>query len=70
MPDKTNQPPSFEDVNLFATNRALKEAVDLEGGSAHTRRLDVFGARMGSAEAFDSRWMVITQNTVAHLLSY
>jgi putative acyl-CoA dehydrogenase len=50
MADEKNQPPPFEDVNLFASDRALREAVDREGGSAYAERLDAFGARMGSAE--------------------
>jgi putative acyl-CoA dehydrogenase len=45
-----NQPPPFEDVNLFASDRALQEAVAREGGASHTGRLTAFGARMGSAE--------------------
>ena len=48
--DVTNQPPPFEDVNLFATDAALREAVKREGGEMHTAHLNQFGARVGSAE--------------------
>ena len=46
----TNQPPPFEDVNLFATDAALRDAVTREGGETHTAHLDAFGTRAGSAE--------------------
>jgi len=46
----TNQPPAFEDVNLFDSDLALQEAVTREGAVAHTPRLGAFGARMGSAD--------------------
>jgi putative acyl-CoA dehydrogenase len=45
-----NQPPPFEDVNLFASDRVLQEALAREGGLAHVAQADRFGARMGSAE--------------------
>ena len=46
----TNQPPPFEDVNLFTSDVALQEAVSRAGGAAHAARLGAFGARAGSAE--------------------
>jgi len=46
----TNQPPPFEDVNLFASDAALQDAVKREGGAAHETHLTGFGARAGSAE--------------------
>lgn len=51
--DVFNQPPPFEDQNLFATDAALRQAVEwaLEDGS--TERLAEFGARCGSAETID-----------------
>lgn len=49
----TNQPPAFEDVNLFETDIALKEAVAREGGGGETEALSRFGARVGSAEVID-----------------
>jgi len=50
MADDANQPPPFENLNLFATDRALTEAVAQNGGAPHAGRLDAFGRRMGSAE--------------------
>src|ERR1700719_225890 len=46
----TNQPPPFEDVNLFTSDVALQAAVAAAGGEMHAERLSVFGARTGSAE--------------------
>ncbi|HYM18624.1 MAG TPA: acyl-CoA dehydrogenase family protein [Micropepsaceae bacterium] len=45
-----NHPPPFEDINLFATDTALEEALKREGGAAHEARVSTFGARVGSAE--------------------
>ncbi len=49
--DVSNQPPPFEDVNLYLTDAALKTGVDKNGGGAHAKHLSDFGARCGSAEA-------------------
>ncbi|MFZ5747114.1 MAG: acyl-CoA dehydrogenase family protein [Pseudomonadota bacterium] len=46
-----NQPPPFEDVNLYASDRALQDAVTAAGGASHDARLTALGARVGSAEA-------------------
>jgi putative acyl-CoA dehydrogenase len=46
----TNQPPPFEDVDLFATDRALSDAVEKAGGAMHAERLGTVGRRAGSAE--------------------
>ena len=46
----SNQPPPFEDVNLFASDVALQAAVVAAGGEMHAERLSAFGARAGSAE--------------------
>ena len=48
-----NQPPPFEDENLFVTDRALSDAVARAGGGAHSERLAALGARVGSAEVND-----------------
>ncbi len=48
--DVTNQPPPFEDVNIFATDRVLNDAVEREGAASHAPSLSTFGARVGSAE--------------------
>jgi putative acyl-CoA dehydrogenase len=46
----TNQPPRFEDVNLFTSDRALTDAVARAGAARHVERLSAFGQRIGSAE--------------------
>lgn len=48
-----NQPPPFEDVNLFTGDRALADAVARAGGAQHAGRLSELGARCGSAEVVD-----------------
>ena len=45
-----NQPPPFEDVNLFTSDRALQAAVTAAGAGVHDERLRAFGAVAGSAE--------------------
>ncbi len=45
-----NQPPPFEDVNLWATDRPLREAVEREGGGWIAETAEAYGARCGSAE--------------------
>src|SRR5262245_30182582 len=46
----SNQPPPFEDVNLFANDKALMEALARESGAPHEMRVSEFGERVGSAE--------------------
>jgi putative acyl-CoA dehydrogenase len=48
-----NQSPPFSDVNLFASDIALREAVAREGGAAATAGLTAFGRIAGSAEAIE-----------------
>ncbi|HVZ91508.1 MAG TPA: acyl-CoA dehydrogenase family protein [Rhizomicrobium sp.] len=48
--DVTNQPPPFEDVDLFNSDISLKEAVARAGAAVHAGRLSDFGRRAGSAE--------------------
>jgi putative acyl-CoA dehydrogenase len=48
--DVFNQPPPFEDVNLFTSDVALQAGVAAAGGETHAERLAAFGARTGSAE--------------------
>jgi putative acyl-CoA dehydrogenase len=45
-----NQPPALGDHNVFATDRALAEALDREGGGWGKDRALALGARVGSAE--------------------
>jgi putative acyl-CoA dehydrogenase len=47
--DVFNQSPPFEDVDLFALDRPLKEAVAANGGAAADAELSEFGRRWGSA---------------------
>src|SRR5688500_3901667 len=48
-----NQPPPFEDVNLYGSDAALKEAVAREGGGGAASALVAFGHLCRSAEAFE-----------------
>ena len=48
-----NQPPPFEDVNLYTSDAALKEAIAREGAAGAANALVAFGAQCGSAEAFE-----------------
>jgi putative acyl-CoA dehydrogenase len=51
--DVTNQPPPFEDINLFETDAPLREAISRSGAEGHQDRLHAFGARAGSAEVME-----------------
>lgn len=48
-----NQPPPLSDYNLFASDRALTEAVRREGAGWAAAELDALGARLGSAETIE-----------------
>ena len=48
-----NQSTPFRDINLFTSDRVLREAVSREGGGAAIPQLMNFGARTGSADAFE-----------------
>src|SRR5215470_15707243 len=52
--DVANQPPPFEDINLFTSDVAVQAAVAAAGGATHAERLSAFGARAGSDET--SAW--------------
>lgn len=49
----TNQSPPFEDVNIYETDVALKEAVRREEGASHEAKIAKMGARAGSAEVME-----------------
>jgi putative acyl-CoA dehydrogenase len=49
----TNQSPPFADVNLFAVDRPLQDAVRANGAAADAKALAAFGQRWGAAEMFD-----------------
>ena len=48
-----NQPPPFEDVDLYALDLPLREGVVREGAAWAEARLQAFGARVGSAEVME-----------------
>ena len=48
-----NQSRPFRDINLFTSDRVLREAVEREGGGAAVPQLMTLGAKTGSAEAFE-----------------
>ncbi len=64
----TNQPPPFEDVNLYKSDIALTDAVRREGGGSHETRLAAFGARAGSAEV--AEWAFEANRNVPQLRSF
>lgn len=49
----TNQPPPFEDVDIFSQDTALKTAVNQANGAQHVQKLSAFGAQCGSAETIE-----------------
>ena len=63
-----NQPPPFEDVNIFSGDAALSGAVAKAGGADHLGRLSTFGARCGSAEVID--WGVQANRNPPQLKSF
>jgi putative acyl-CoA dehydrogenase len=66
--DVTNQPPPFENVNLFTGDRALQDAVAQAGGGAHRERLATFGELCGSAEVAD--WAMQANRNPPQLKSF
>jgi putative acyl-CoA dehydrogenase len=57
-----NQSPPFEDVNLFALDRPLADAVATNGGAAAEQELSEFGQHWGSA-AMGERGRLANENT-------
>jgi putative acyl-CoA dehydrogenase len=57
-----NQSPPFEDVDLFALDRPLADAVAANGGAAAQKELSEFGRHWGSA-AMAARGRVANENT-------
>ncbi|MET4260611.1 putative acyl-CoA dehydrogenase [Bradyrhizobium sp. S3.12.5] len=57
-----NQSPPFEDVDLFAVDRPLVDAVKANGGAAAERELSEFGKHWGSAAMAD-RGRAANENT-------
>ncbi len=52
--DVANQPPPFEDVNLFEADAALKENIEKRGAKGHAERLSAYGQALGSAEMVEN----------------
>src|ERR1051325_10208225 len=52
--DIFNQSPPYEDVDLFTSNRALRDAVAANGAGAEAAALSEFGRRWGTAAMFDA----------------
>src|SRR3954470_7137243 len=57
-----NQSPPFEDINLYAVDRPLVEAVAANGGASAQSELSEFGRHWGSA-AMAERGRVANENT-------
>ncbi len=57
-----NQSPPFEDVDLFAVDRPLVEAVAANGGADAQKELSEFGQHWGSA-AMAARGRIANENT-------
>src|SRR3954451_4834275 len=57
-----NQSPPFEEVDLFAVDRPLIEAVAANGGTSATKELSEFGQHWGSA-AMAARGRIANENT-------
>src|ERR1044072_8836201 len=52
--DIFNQSPPYEDVDLFTSDRALRDAVQANGGGGEVAALCEFGRRWGTAAMFDA----------------
>ena len=60
--DVLNQSPPFEDIDLFAADRALVDAVTANGAGAEAAALSEFGKRWGTAAMFEAA-RVANENT-------
>jgi putative acyl-CoA dehydrogenase len=52
--DIFNQSPPYEDIDLFASDRALRDAVAANGAAGEAAALSEFGRRWGAAEMFEA----------------
>ncbi len=52
--DIFNQSPPYEDIDLFASDRALRDAVAANGAAAEADALSAFGRHWGRAEMFEA----------------
>jgi putative acyl-CoA dehydrogenase len=60
--DIFNQSPPYEDIDLFASDRALRDAVAANGAGAEAAALSDFGRHWGTAAMFDAA-RVANENT-------
>jgi putative acyl-CoA dehydrogenase len=51
--EAANQSPPYVDVDLYAGDRPLQDAVAANGGGAEAPALSAFGRRWGAAEMLD-----------------
>jgi putative acyl-CoA dehydrogenase len=61
-----NQPPPLADVDLFSTDRALRDAVARECASWASDALTVYGRKLGSAETLESGALANAHPPVLH----
>jgi putative acyl-CoA dehydrogenase len=66
--DVTNQPPVFENTNLYAGDAALQAAMAQAGGAEHAQRLHAFGAACGASETAD--WAMQANRNPPQLKSF
>src|SRR5262249_20159595 len=66
--DVSNQPPPFENVNLFTSDVALQAPVAVAGGAMPAERLSAFGARTGSAKT--AAWAMQANETAPRLKAF
>ncbi|GJL94213.1 MAG: acyl-CoA dehydrogenase [Hyphococcus sp.] len=66
--DVSNQPPPFEDVNIYECDIALTGAIAANGGKAHEKTLNAFGARCGSSEVIE--WARQANKNAPQLISF
>ncbi|MDE2463900.1 MAG: acyl-CoA dehydrogenase family protein, partial [Alphaproteobacteria bacterium] len=64
----TNQPPPFEDIDLFNSDLVLREAVLRAGAEQHLSRLGDFGRRVGSAQTI--AWAFQANRNVPQLQNF
>lgn len=61
-----NQPPPLVDYNLFRTDPVLESAVVNEGAGSVTETLDLFGARVGTAEVIEWGYLANRNIPILH----
>lgn len=66
--DVTNQPPPFENVNVYDNDIALREAVKREGAGYASGSFSELGARIGSAEV--QEWAAQANRNVPRLTAF